>query len=255
MSDDCHVKKLWTRSEILQLIDKYKQRRELWDTNNINYRNKVKKKFALQFLAKEFDTHVSEIARKIHNLKTQFLQELKKQRKRQCGQNSNELYESKTWAYFEAMKFTLNQDPPATTEDSMDNTSIDAKEHYAIEESTSNDAEGHYAIVEEVTYPNPLPKRSKKPILRNDDHATSTSNISDKPDEYQIFGDYVANEIRNMHYFKYKGELKRKIQRMIIAYTERDDNDYLRQEETVSPGELRQHFKRDPFHEVDINET
>lgn len=72
------------------------------------------------------------------------------------------------------------------------------------------------------------------------DSALPTHEEQDLPgpssyDEYQIFGEYVANELRNMNYLKYKGELKRKIQRLIIEYTEKDENEYLANTNFESP--------------------
>lgn len=113
-------KKLWSRSETLQLIENFEQNRGLWDPTlgrNSGYLKKIKK-HTLQKLAVEFNTSDLEVGRKLHNLKTQFSQELKKE---QQHTSSGEVYKSK-WQYFDLMKFlqpTVNQNSSSATDDSM----------------------------------------------------------------------------------------------------------------------------------------
>lgn len=112
------TKKVWTRNEIVQLIEKYEQHRELWDTKCKEYRDKFKKNAILQSLATEFNTTDNEITRKLHNLKTQFGQELKKEQQRKSGQGSNEIYTSR-WEFYQMLKFTTCQHTLALSDDSM----------------------------------------------------------------------------------------------------------------------------------------
>ncbi|XP_075985550.1 uncharacterized protein LOC142982754 [Anticarsia gemmatalis] len=215
-------KKVWERSEVVQLIEKYKSKRHLWDTTSKDYRNKIKKNAALKSLAQEFNTTHIEVWRKLHNLKTQFGQEYKKVQKRNAEEESDEVYKSK-WEYYDKLMFIITgQDtpaPPSEPEDSMDSVEV-------LECELSS---------EDIAHSAPVTKRQKQTPQPNYIHFPQHNDSSEeKPvktslkvhDEYQIFGDYVASEIRNMHSPKYKGILKRKIQRLIIAYTDVDDNDF-----------------------------
>lgn len=66
---------------------------------------------------------------------------------------------------------------------------------------------------------------------RRSDSSSDSSDQSEQSnqvpnDEYQIFGNYVANELRSMHYEKNIRELKRLIQQHIVRWTEEDDKEY-----------------------------
>lgn len=110
------TKKTWCDTEIRLLIAKYEEHSLLWDVNSFDYRNRMKKQQILQDIAIIFNTDPSEILRKIHNLRSQFLQELKKIKARKNSTGSDEFSYS-TWPYFTALKFiqssmnnTLNGD-------------------------------------------------------------------------------------------------------------------------------------------------
>lgn len=68
-------------------------------------------------------------------------------------------------------------------------------------------------------------KRSKRSsITVNNTNISKAKKILNTPDdEYQIFGHFVASELRNMHYLKNRRELRHTIQRHIITWTEKDD--------------------------------
>jgi len=96
-------KKEWLKSEIDQLINMYHNKPELWDVKSKVYKDRVKKRDALDEIATTFET-VEEITRKIHNLRNQFNSEFKKTTKKKSGQGSDELYTSK-WPYFKSLLF------------------------------------------------------------------------------------------------------------------------------------------------------
>lgn len=97
-------KKEWLKSEVDDLINVYRSKPELWDVKNQVYKDRVKKKDAFKEIADKFCTSVEEITRKIHNLRNQFNNELKKSMKKKSGQGSDDLYVSK-WPYFKSLSF------------------------------------------------------------------------------------------------------------------------------------------------------
>jgi hypothetical protein len=103
------MSRMWTRVDTESLILHVEGLPELWDLLSADYKDKVKKTNALENLAVQFDTSAAEIKRKLHNLRTQLNNELRKQRKRKSERGSDGNYNS-TWEFFETIKFMI---PPA----------------------------------------------------------------------------------------------------------------------------------------------
>lgn len=94
----------WTRDKIKLLISSLEELPHLWDVSQIDYKNRLKRTASIEQLAQQFNTDSGEISRKLHNLRTQFNNELRKSRKRKSGQGVDEIYTSK-WEFFEALQF------------------------------------------------------------------------------------------------------------------------------------------------------
>lgn len=97
-------KKTWSKDETFALITEWESYPELWDIKSINYRNRSKKQNALRELAKKFETVESEISRKLHNLRTQFHQEIRRMKTKKSGDGADDAYEI-TWEFFNSLKF------------------------------------------------------------------------------------------------------------------------------------------------------
>lgn len=89
----------WFAENIKLLILYYEGLPELWQISNSDYKNRIKKTAAIECLAERFNTTPVEINRKLHNLRTQFNNELRKLKKKKSGQGTDENYVSK-WEYF-----------------------------------------------------------------------------------------------------------------------------------------------------------
>lgn len=116
-------KKVWSDGEIQTLIALYEENSILWDVRAENYRNRVKKQEVLESLAVKFNTTSNEISRKLHNLRSQFMQELKKIKKRKSGTGADEVYLS-PWPYFSALKFIGPSASNALTTDNLVSTNF-----------------------------------------------------------------------------------------------------------------------------------
>ena len=102
----------WIREEIEQLITEYEARPLLWDVLSVDYRNRIKKAETWTSLAEKMGKEVAEVQRKMHNLRNQFNQELKKKsREQKSGQGTDQTnsntYTTK-WPYFQALMFIKN---------------------------------------------------------------------------------------------------------------------------------------------------
>lgn len=95
----------WTRDKTLELLREYQQRRVLWDWNARGYRDRVKRKRAIQELAEILCCNTLEVEKKITNLKCQYSREIHKiQNSRDTATGSDDVYVSK-WFAFKAMQF------------------------------------------------------------------------------------------------------------------------------------------------------
>lgn len=111
-------KKVWTNEEIRMLIYFYEENPVLWNVRSPSYRNRNTKQEALKLIATKFNTDVNEITRKLHNLRSQFMQEIKKTKSKKSGAGSDEVYISK-WPYFSALKFIERSVDNSETTDNL----------------------------------------------------------------------------------------------------------------------------------------
>ncbi|XP_059050092.1 uncharacterized protein LOC131845087 [Achroia grisella] len=109
-------KMLWTTENTLKLIETLeKECQELWDCKNMLNRDRNARNAKHQYLANMFGTTVEEISRKIHNLRTQLNNELRKIKRRQSTSFTGEgsLQGGSGWEYFDALSFLI---PPPSSD-------------------------------------------------------------------------------------------------------------------------------------------
>ncbi|XP_015607498.1 uncharacterized protein LOC107273625 [Cephus cinctus] len=95
----------WTREKTLDLLREYQQRRVLWDWNARGYRDRTKRKRAIQELADALGCNTLEIEKKVTNLKCQYSREVHKiQNSKDAAAGPDDVYVSK-WFAFKAMQF------------------------------------------------------------------------------------------------------------------------------------------------------
>ncbi|XP_076653965.1 uncharacterized protein LOC143359711 [Halictus rubicundus] len=103
--NDTRLAMEWTRDKTLELLREYQQRRVLWDWNARGYRDRAKRKHAIQELAEILCCNTLEIEKKITNLKCQYSREVHKiQNSRDAASGPDDVYVSK-WFAFKAMQF------------------------------------------------------------------------------------------------------------------------------------------------------
>lgn len=98
-------KKLWSMTDTNQLIFMYENRPELWNVKCKHYKNRMKKQYALNEMAETFSVTIEEVYRKLHNLRTQFNNEIRKGKKF-SDEDNGEVFISR-WPYFNQLKFLL----------------------------------------------------------------------------------------------------------------------------------------------------
>lgn len=104
-TNDTRLGMEWTRDKTLELLREYQQRRVLWDWNARGYRDRAKRRRAIQELAEILGCNTLEIEKKITNLKCQYSREVHKiQNSRDAATGPDDVYVSK-WFAFKAMQF------------------------------------------------------------------------------------------------------------------------------------------------------
>lgn len=95
----------WTRDKTLQLLREYQSRIVLWDWNARGYRDRTKRKRAIQELADILGCNTLEVEKKVTNLKCQYSREVHKiQTSKANARGPDDVYVSK-WFAFKAMQF------------------------------------------------------------------------------------------------------------------------------------------------------
>ncbi|KAJ8918002.1 hypothetical protein NQ315_011455 [Exocentrus adspersus] len=213
--------KTWSVDEVHTLIYQWRAHPELWDVKNKQYRNKVKKQAALSMLAAEFATTESEIYRKFHNLRTQFHQELRRTKVKKC---LDETYRS-SWKFYDAMRFIV---------EGNHNVDVSKQHNYKqeVDEEILLDDDS-----EQIEFIDPYKESEevleKRLQIHLEDVELDPISFVKKPqaasaskstDDFQVFGDFVACELRNLRSKENQKKLKRAIQRAILDISELDDN-------------------------------
>lgn len=117
----------WTSENTMKLIETMeKECKELWDTKHPANRDRLARQAKHEYLANIFGTSAEEISRKIHNLRTQFNNELRKIKRRQASTSVSSLCEGgqggSGWEYFDALSFLLRA--PSDPLDSVDSVNL-----------------------------------------------------------------------------------------------------------------------------------
>lgn len=97
----------WTREKTAELIELLEGSPELWDTTQKIYRDWVKKQAAITQLADHFSVSIAEINRKLHNLRTQMNNEVRKIKKKKSGEGADDVVFTSNWEFFDSLKFLI----------------------------------------------------------------------------------------------------------------------------------------------------
>ncbi|XP_055854901.1 uncharacterized protein LOC129918413 [Episyrphus balteatus] len=253
--------KMWPGNLTEALITKYQSYPQLWDTSSPYYSDKIKRQFAIQDISRHLDVSESAVKAKIHNLRTQYFQEVRKMK-----QKKNGIYGIK-WRYFDDLKFISppndmvtsysgdtmvflssenetqeeNEKPPIKIQpfkmkkkrqressSSYNNEVLLKNEIPAIE--LSNDDAFHE--IEDNTPSTSQDHRTTKMKKHSESYVYDEEVLFEKAqsandyksvDDFQVFGDYIASEFRVLKSNRCRMLLRRKIQKAILDVSEMDD--------------------------------
>nr|CAI5827017.1 unnamed protein product [Callosobruchus analis] len=232
-------KKEWLKSEIVDLIDIYHKKPELWDVESKLYNSKTRKQVALGEIAEKFQTRIDEVKRKIHNLRNQFKSELKKIKTKS---SPDDVYSPK-WPYFKSLLFLESS---LTCNVQTGNTETD--DVIDVEEENASDCEILFNIEDVPIIHQETSQKPRKKMKNNSEEydvniQKAIRALNKQDDQYDIFGAYVATELRGLSSEYLRRKLKRKFQRAILEIAEEEE--YLNADVTIvssNPAASAVHF-------------
>ncbi|XP_055618161.1 uncharacterized protein LOC129763290 [Toxorhynchites rutilus septentrionalis] len=213
---------LWERKELFRLIGEWKLLPVLWAQQPKDIGNKIrkqkspkpcvsrrrsKKQKALKLLAAKFDTTAHEISRQLFMFRKQY-QEERARRARTAGRT----YKS-TWEFYNACKFMSGK----SSNDAAANKIMKPKDFEAQKHETDN---GQRNVPEKKAQQQPF----KTELIHAEEEKDPHIEVMYKSlgDEHQIFGDYVASEMRNLKNEDTRRQMKISIHRAIMYAIESD---------------------------------
>ncbi|XP_026471308.1 uncharacterized protein LOC113382174 [Ctenocephalides felis] len=206
---------VWERNKVFQLIELVEARPELWNIRLKEYRNRNLKQQSLETIATSLNLGVKTVKDKIHNLRCQLNEHLRKMKKFKSGQGADERYKPK-WEFFEAVKFMNIQ--INSTKDSIVSVGsapdiiTDVLDHHDEE---MKDNSGSWQTP--VTKPHKNKKRAPDSVKKDDELLNEALACLRAPkDHLDVFGEFVTAELRVLPYEDIRNKLKLKIQRAIL---------------------------------------
>ncbi|KOC68477.1 hypothetical protein WH47_10717 [Habropoda laboriosa] len=209
------ARKEWSKDEIFNLISMYEENSVLWNTKDIEHRNRERKNKIIEEMAASFNCLSEEIQRKIHNLRNQMSQELRKKKKKKNWSRTDDVDVS-NWPYFAALKFLI----PVLSMNAIQSSYIQVEKIEPEEHATENNAESE----ERTKIPMQPPRKRRR---ENDDVGdqlikSALETLQREPDEYDKFGQYVALELKSLKSDFNKARLKSEIRKVIVRIADED---------------------------------
>ncbi|KAG7162443.1 putative Alcohol dehydrogenase transcription factor Myb/SANT-like-containing protein 33, partial [Homarus americanus] len=175
----------------------------------MEYRNKDKQANAIKEIAEILNIPESEITRKWHNLRCQMNNEMRKLKKKKSGIGADDVILKSTWEFFDALHFMIGcNKPQGSTSASMDFVTPPTSGIEHDKKKCSG-------------------KKKKNEHLEEQAALKKAIDVLNKPqDDYSVFGDYVASELRQLRSDENRKILKRTIMKAVIEMGEKKDLEY-----------------------------
>ncbi|GLH16714.1 Uncharacterized protein GBIM_20982 [Gryllus bimaculatus] len=193
----------WSKENVRKLIELLELRECLWRKSHAFYKDKVKRNAALSEMSDQLARTPKEIENKIHNLRCQYRNEVKKERTRKSGAGMKEDYTSK-WEFFKSLNFLYEggETERESEFDSMSNTSIelelDMKSQEILLESQLASTMSHDAGPSTYVVSSASQKKRKREISKDEILKKCMTVLETHIDEHQVFGKFVASALRDL---------------------------------------------------------
>ncbi|XP_047503412.1 uncharacterized protein LOC125048665 [Pieris napi] len=186
---------VWSNDKIMQLIELFQSKPLLWDCSIKQYKDRNKKNDAFEEISQVLNIPKKDVETKIHVLRTQFTREKKKMSaKKTTGSGA---IEKCKWIYYEPLEFLLCG---ATTSGETDTMNKTVDENNALE--SGMESEPSQSPRPNATTSTSSRKRNKtdesNEILEVLKSAKKKMDEREKKDPFDIYGEYIAAELRSV---------------------------------------------------------
>ncbi|XP_076397834.1 uncharacterized protein LOC100881882 [Megachile rotundata] len=193
---------MWTVEKTLKLIEDLRREPCLWDRKCEEFKNKEKKRDAMNNLAEKNGVTSAELERKIHSMKTQFYRE---RRKLFNTKRSNAASKNSNWFGYMPLMFLIRKSE--TKSSNVQSTNV--KEEQIEVESTNTEVEttndtDQTENENDVENVFPIPEYGGHEVQQNGNNVDSTQLLEcskcltmSTRDELSTFGEYIACTLRN----------------------------------------------------------
>ncbi|EDV36275.1 uncharacterized protein Dana_GF12047, isoform A [Drosophila ananassae] len=239
---------IWTREKISKLIELYRESDCLWNHYSAKYKNKDCRAKAIEYICESLGITKIDYGKKVHNLRNQFNSELKKLERRleESGSSSPTVEKTCRWEHFNTLMFLRSvieprpgyQQTPQSQCKKMINKldyRITAKEEEPVPSSIEN---LESIVFKSASEPIPAessqstsfrpPSASRLAIMDTTAVSTPVQIPTTSRDQWDAFGELIANEFRNLNSDIFRKRLKRKIMQVMLEIGEEDDLEYTR---------------------------
>ncbi|XP_031637792.1 uncharacterized protein LOC116350192 [Contarinia nasturtii] len=231
--DKRKVSRTWNREEIRKLIELYEMRVDLWNPSSQNYMNRNIKQTLLSEIANELNVSSKDVSAKWHALRTQFNRECNKERTLKSGSGADEAYISK-WEYKSSLRFlnvntmsgatvsTLDLNELSSTGPIEKLAEFDINAAIVLSSDSSDTNDNQYDV--------PSCSNNKRRIEHSSKRKKSNSQSSDENvlmqkalevmshtnDELDVFGQFIASEMRQISDLSKRNSVKREIMAILM---------------------------------------
>ncbi|XP_023171838.2 uncharacterized protein LOC111600108 [Drosophila hydei] len=243
---------IWTREKIYKLIELYRASDCLWNHYSELYKNKDCRNKAIDRICKTLEITKIDYGKKVHNLRNQFNSELKKYERRLEKMGDKKTLSPKTcrWEHFETLMFLRPIIEPRPGYQPQSKKTVNSikisycNENTKQETAKSPTEENIELPILSVEQTNNRVSKELEPCEVQPNsastHCTNFSPISTHVekqtcmetlgpgvrDQWDAFGELIANEFRNLNSMISRKKLKRRIMQIMLEVGEEDDKKY-----------------------------
>ncbi|XP_060856166.1 uncharacterized protein LOC132934637 [Metopolophium dirhodum] len=113
------TEKDWNQDQILKLIDLVQQSDNIWNPQNILYRNRIRRTDSINEIANILGVSQQEVDKKWKTLQSQFRREQHKVKNKKSGAGTDDNYTS-AWYLYKPLSFLSDRNKPKNTRDTYD---------------------------------------------------------------------------------------------------------------------------------------
>ncbi|KAJ0173650.1 hypothetical protein K1T71_010799 [Dendrolimus kikuchii] len=184
----------WSHDKIMQLIELFQSRPLLWDSSTDEYKDKNKKNDAWEEISQTLNVSRKDVETKVHVLRSQFAREKKRMLAKKTSIGAK--IQKCKWVFYEPLQFLLNVVTRSGDLDAVDKTvnedSVTLHEYKVHPLPSSTPTQN--ASTSTLT----ARKRNNTDSCSEIHQVCANKKMKVNKDEFDIYGAYIASELRTV---------------------------------------------------------